>query len=245
MVTETTSAGRPRTTADTFTAQKLAALDRALCDWRVSPLDFRLLYYLASATDRQTRTAKRKQRTIADALNIKIRTVQFGLGRLRALEKISFETKEGGTYVNTYRLVLGEVNGGSTLGNKKTNSDSPSVAERRISPAEKTHPRSHKDESPFVHDLPLNPLDIPSRPRVLGALGELGSMVRSRIGAEMFDAWFGDAQIGLDSGRVGTMFLSNLFRCAFVKARFEHHILDCWRSLDPLKEKVEFVVAPC
>jgi hypothetical protein len=245
MVSEITNGGQRRAAADTFTAQKLAALDRALSDWRLSHLDFRVLYYLASATDRQTRIAKRKQRTIAEALNVTIRTVQLAIRRLRNLGYMILETKEGGTYVNAYRLVLAEVNGGSALQNKETNSDSASVTERRIIPKEKAHPGVQKDESPFVHDLPLNSLDIPSRPRELSALGELGSMVRSRIGAKMFDAWFGDAQIGLDSGRVGTMFLSNPFRCAFVKAHFEHHVLDCWRSLDPLKEKVEFVVAPC
>jgi hypothetical protein len=132
-----------------------------------------VLYYLASATDRKTRAAKRKQKTIADALNIRPRTVQLALGRLRDLGYIIYETKEGGTYVNAYRIVFVEMNGGSTLETERANSDSPLASKRRMKPAETTHPLVRKDESPFAHDLPLNSPYIPSRPRELGVLGSM------------------------------------------------------------------------
>jgi hypothetical protein len=241
MVIETTDPVRRRAPADNFTAQKLAAVDRALVDRRVSHLDYRVLSFLASATDRKTRVAKRKQKTIATALNVKTRTVQLALGRLRDLGFIIYETKEAGTYVNAYRLVLVEVSDSSALENEKTNSDSPLVLQRRISPPEKTHPRMQKEESPFVHDLPLNSPYIPYHPRELGALG---SMLRQRMRDDKFDAWFGDVRIGGDTGKVGILFSSSKFRCSYVRDQFEPVILECWRSLDPLKEKIEFQVAP-
>jgi len=233
--------------ADNFTAQKLAAIDRALYDSRVSHLDFRVLYYLASATDRETRLAKRKQKTIAAALNIKIRTVQLSLGRLHDFGYIIFETKEGGTYVNSYRLVLLGVNGSSALDNEKANSNSPFVKKRRIKREEKTYSGVQKDESSFVHDLPFNSHNIPSRLRTpfsANTLGSLGPIIRGRIGDDLFNTWFGDVQIAGDSSCVGTLVCSTKFRCHYVKSKFEYEILACWRSLDPLKERVEFVVAP-
>ena len=241
MVIETPDPWRRRAPADNFTAQKLAALDRALVDERVSELDFCVLYYLASATDRKTRLAKRKQETIATALNVRTRTVQLALGRLRDLGYIIYETKEGGTYVNAYRIVL-KVNGGSALENEKANPDSPLASKRRIRPAEKTHTGVQKDESPFAHDLPLNSHYIPSGPRELGALG---SVLRRRIGSSMFDAWFGEARIGGDTGEIGILVFSKMYFRNHVRAQYEHIILECWRALDPLKERVEFHVAPC
>jgi hypothetical protein len=241
MVIETPDPGRLRAPADNFTAQKLTTLDRALTDRRVSHFDFRVLSYLASATDRKTRLAKRKQETIATALNVRTRTVQLALGRLRDLGYIIYETKEGGTYVNAYRIVL-KVNGDSASESEKANPDSPLDSKRRIRSPEKTNPEVQKDESPFVHDLPLNSLDIPSRPRELGALG---SMLRRRIGGDKFDAWFGEARIGGDTGKIGILVFSKVYFRNHVRAQYEHIILECWRALDPIKERVEFHVAPC
>jgi hypothetical protein len=85
MVIEAANALRRCAPADNFAAQKFAAIQRVLYDRRVSHLDFRVFYYLANSTDRQTRIAKRKQKTIAEALNIRIRTVQLALGRLHDL----------------------------------------------------------------------------------------------------------------------------------------------------------------
>lgn len=45
---------------------KLTALDAAASDQRLTHLDFRLLYYLASATDQETGIARRKQTVMAD-----------------------------------------------------------------------------------------------------------------------------------------------------------------------------------
>jgi hypothetical protein len=242
MVIEVPDPRRRRAPADNFTARKLAALDRASTEKRVSHLNFRVLYYLASAIDRKTGMAKRKQKTIAQALHVVTRTVQLSIDRLRDLGYIISETKENGTYVNAYRVVLAEMNDSSTIENEKANSEPPSFSKRRTNPSKKTHPGGQIGESPFVHDLPLNSLDIPSCPRELGALG---SMLRQRIGDDKFNAWFGEARIGGDIGRVGVLLFSNRFRCSYVKAQFEHDILECWRSLDPLKEKIEYVVVSC
>jgi hypothetical protein len=230
--------------ADSLTARKLATLDRGLFDQRVSALDFRVLYYLASATDQNTWMAKRKQRTIAQALHIVTRTVQLALDRLRDLGYIIYETKEGGTYVNAYRIVLVEVNSGSALENKKANRDSAPVSKRRITPDKNTHPEMQKDEAPFVHDLPFNSHNIPSRAPEAGALGILGSMISRRIGVARFEAWLGDARFGCNTGSVGILWLRNQYWCDHVKSQFEQDILDCWRSVDTRKEKVEFHVAP-
>jgi hypothetical protein len=244
MVIEKAANGRHRTPAENFTARKLATLDRAMLDERVSPLTFLVLYYLASASDRQTRTAKRKQKTIARALNITTRTVQLALVRLRDLGYLIFEIKERGTYVNAYRIVLAEMTtGGSRFENEKPNLDSPSVSKRRMNPSEKTHQGVEKDESSFAHDLPLNPLNIPSH---LGepALDKLGTLIRRRIGDDRFSSWLGSARIGIKSDEVGIVFLVSKFRCVYVKNNFEQDILECWHSLDPLKKRIEFSYDP-
>ena len=56
----------PRDALRSFTAMKLTALDAAASDQRLTHLDFRLLYYLASATDQETGIARRKQTVMAD-----------------------------------------------------------------------------------------------------------------------------------------------------------------------------------
>ena len=53
----------------------------------------------------------RKQQVIATALGKKgVRGVQLSLGRLAEFGYIKFETKDGGTYVNAYRLILEKAN---------------------------------------------------------------------------------------------------------------------------------------
>jgi hypothetical protein len=139
--------------------------------------------------------------------------------------------------------VLVEVSSGSALQDEKTNLDSSFVEKKRMRPAEKTHLELQKDESSFVHDLPFNSHDIPSHSGELGALGKLGAMIRGRIGDAKFHAWFRNAQIGNETGPVGILYLPTRFCCDYIRAQFEHEILECWRSFDPRKEKVELVVA--
>jgi integrase len=91
MVTESTS-GRPRPAADTFTAQKFAALDRALSDWRVSHLDYRVLCYLASATDRQTRIESASYGTHS-MRRTKAAQIYRKTGNLRAVQLLLGHTK--------------------------------------------------------------------------------------------------------------------------------------------------------
>ena len=65
-----------------FTARKLANVDRAAADQRLSHLDFRLLWLLASAADRKTGVARRKQTYLAQMLGVHRRTVQRCRDRL-------------------------------------------------------------------------------------------------------------------------------------------------------------------
>jgi Helix-turn-helix domain len=65
-----------------FTARKLANVDRAAADQRLSHLDFRLLWLLASAADRKTGIARRKQSYLAEMLGVHRRTVQRCRDRL-------------------------------------------------------------------------------------------------------------------------------------------------------------------
>ncbi|MEY9581028.1 hypothetical protein ABIE88_008604 [Bradyrhizobium diazoefficiens] len=88
------------------TRRKLHLLTRANGDLRITDQDFRVLWYIADAIDHETDLARRKQATIAKDLGKKgVRGVQLSLGRLAEFGYLKFEVKEGGTYVNAYRLL--------------------------------------------------------------------------------------------------------------------------------------------
>ncbi|UGX92419.1 hypothetical protein G6321_00043070 [Bradyrhizobium barranii subsp. barranii] len=51
--------------------------------------------------------------------------MQLSLGRLAEFGYLKFEVKEGGTYVNAYRLLLEEANVGSPSSDQKANNGEP------------------------------------------------------------------------------------------------------------------------
>ncbi|MEY9431268.1 hypothetical protein ABH975_006583 [Bradyrhizobium ottawaense] len=108
------------------TRRKLHLLTRANGDLRLTDQDFRVLWYIADAIDHETDLARRKQATIAKDLGKKgVRGVQLSLGRLAEFGYLKFEVKEGGTYVNAYRLLLEEANVGSPSSDQKANNGEP------------------------------------------------------------------------------------------------------------------------
>jgi DNA-binding MarR family transcriptional regulator len=72
-----------------FQKRKFASMDRAVDDNRLTDLDCRLLWKLSSAADRTTGTVRRKQRDLANALNVSSRAVQLSIDRLKASGRIN------------------------------------------------------------------------------------------------------------------------------------------------------------
>lgn len=136
------------------TRRKLHLLTRANGDLRLTDQDFRVLWYIADAIDHETDLARRKQATIAKDLGKKgVRGVQLSLGRLAEFGYLKFEVKEGGTYVNAYRLLLEEANVGSPSSDQKANVGALSAG----AVPKKANERDEKGEPSFVHD----PLSVP------------------------------------------------------------------------------------
>jgi DNA-binding MarR family transcriptional regulator len=146
-----------------FQRRKFASMDHAADDNRLTDLDFRLLWKLTSAADRTTGTVRRKQRDLADALNVSSRAVQLSMGRLSAYGYIAPKTSNATgsrSYVNAYEIA------------PKTNRYSHLQSEPGfVSRKKKANLRSKEaslssgeSEPPFVHN-PLSSLVIPKRIR--------------------------------------------------------------------------------
>ena len=174
-----------------FTAYKLASIDAAAADHRLTDLAFRLLWVLASATDGKTGVTREiKQTELAEVLGCGVRAVQINrddLVRFGYLEPIG---RKPGKYVNRYRI----------LKPKKANVRSPIEENRRKGEPTFAYRRTYvpKGEPSFVHVLPFNPVFIPSGPSgntelgaprlradALGApLGHLQEALHERLGDE-------------------------------------------------------------
>ncbi|MEH2468968.1 hypothetical protein V1281_001776 [Nitrobacteraceae bacterium AZCC 2161] len=231
--------------ADNFTSQKLAAVDRVLLDTRAKHLDFRVFCYLASATDRETMVARRKQQTIADGLGVTKRAVQISIDRLHELGHLKLETKDGGTYVNAYRIVPKKTNADSPLNNGKANSDSSSRSKRRSNRPEKANETVQKGEPPFAPILPFKSHKIPSRgrePSGADALGSLGATIGARIGHDKLKAWFGKASIADVTADTVTIELPDGFLRDRVDSDFGDVVLKCCQELVPSIKRVHVAV---
>ena len=146
-----------------FTARKLANVDRAAADERLSHLDFRLLWLLASAADRKTGIARRKQSDLAEMLGVHRRTVQRCRDRL-----VSFG----------YLIPIGKKPGGNVSGYNIFTSKKAAL----VSPSEKGGAGAASDDGqggagvqrggagvqkggpPTAPILPLKSLEIPCAP---------------------------------------------------------------------------------
>lgn len=227
-----------------YTARKLNLLDRALVDPRLTDQDFRVLAYIAQAVDRETGLARRKQAVIQEALGKKsVRGIQISLGRLADCSYINFETKDGGTYVNAYRLLLEKANDRSSSDDEKTKEDSPFWKKRRTEVPKKANGSAEKGEPSFVHD-PFNSLDIPSRvrePAIAKALGSLPALLAARLGADVAKSWFAKAEITDVVGDTLTMGFPTKFLADHVRANFEPQLLDCCSELAPTIKFVRVV----
>ena len=196
-----------------YTKRKLKLLDRANVDLRLTDQDYRVLSYIASAVDQETELARRKQQVIATALGKRgVRGVQISLGRLADFGYIKFETKDGGTYVNAYRLLLEKANTDSPLEREKANGYSPFDKKRRTGTSKKANASGQKGEPPFVHD-PFISLEIPSarEPAITRALGSLGASLAARVGRGVAQSWFDRAVVTDVAGETLTLELDTRF----------------------------------
>jgi hypothetical protein len=218
-----------------FTTLKLAALDAAIIDARLTHLDFRLFYYLASASDWKTRVARRKQQVIAEALSVTRRAVQLSAGRLAALEYISVLVKEGGSYTHGYEIEVGKANASSGFQNPKANANSPLDRKRRTCTAKKANGDAEKGEPAFAPILPLYSLDIPlARPMPDVVVARL----RKRVGDGVYRSWFAKITVaGVADGTV-TLMAPSPFHATRIINEYEMPLLDAWRAIDPYIERV-------
>jgi hypothetical protein len=228
-----------------YTRRKLNLLDRAGIDLRLTDQDYRVLAYVAKAVDQETELARRKQQTIASDLGKKsVRGIQLSLGRLQQFGYIKFETKDGGTYVNAYRLMLEKTNDGSPLGNEKANGYSSSIGKRRTETPKKANGNARKGEPPFVHD-PFISLEIPSarEPAIARALGSLAGDLAAKIGRDHFHSWLGKAAVTDVVGDTLTLAVPTKLTAERVRFDYGPALLDCCAKLVPAIKFIHVVVA--
>jgi hypothetical protein len=235
---------RRRERSKEFTSLKLTALDCAMVDHRLTDLDFRVLYYLASAADRETQTARRKQKVIADALGVSRRAVQISAERLSEFQYVAILTKDGGTYTNGYRLILENANEGSPSENTKANPASPFAQKRRTRTPKKANENAEKGEPPFAPTLPFNSLEIPWRlrgPSGAKALGPAGAMLRSKFGDDKFASWFGKVTLKSETPDMVTLEAPTGFIRDYIKTHFATDVLQVWQTISPTITHIEIV----
>jgi hypothetical protein len=228
-----------------YTRRKLNLLDRANVDLRLTDQDYRVLSYIAAAVDQETELARRKQQVIAVALGKKgVRGVQVSLGRLAEFGYIKFETKDGGTYVNAYRLMLEKANTASPLGIEKAHPNSPSFNKRRMGTPKKANGTAQKGEPPFAHD-PFISLEIPRarEPAIAEALGSLGGKLAARIGRDQANSWFGRAVVTDVVGETVTLELPTRFIASRAQQDYGSDLLACCTELVPNIKRLRIVVA--
>lgn len=245
--------------ADQFTARKLWRLDQVLRDKRATHFDFRLAYYIASVTDRDTGEARFKQKTAAEALGVTQRAIQISSERLKAFGHIDISFKPGRSHLNGYSLRMGKANLVSSLAEESTNSDSPiddgkanggSPIQQIKDEQRDTKRRTAKPEKANGHSyqsIPCSiPCLIPSRarePATAEALGSLGALLEARIGSDRARAWFGKSVITDVVDGTLTLELPTKFLADRVRQDFEPDVLACCTTLVPSIKVVRMVVA--
>ena len=218
-----------------YTRRKLNLLDRANIDLHLTDQDYRVLSYIASAVDQNTGQARRKQKVIAAALGKKgVRGVQKSIGRLAMRGYIQLDTKDGGTYVNAYRLILEEANAGSPFHPVKANGNSPFAEKRRTAGLRKANSNRQTGEPPFAHD-PFISLEIPTTraPAIAEALSALGGKLAQRLSPQVAYAWFNGAVVVDVLEETITMRFSTKFKASRVQNEYEPALLACCSALVP------------
>ena len=228
--------------ADDFTAEKLSRMDAAVDDERLTDLDVRLFWKMASAADRATRIVRRKQSAYAEALNVTRRAVQLSMDRLSAYGYVAPKTNNttgSRSYVSAYEIA------------PKANLCSHYASEptfvfrkkKRTTVRKEANHGSKTCEPPFAH-VPLYSLDVPSRARGPSrpkGLGPLAADLRARIGSTEFNAWFVDAGITDANENSVTICLPNKFKAIEAENRFGKHVLACLQAQQSTIERVTFV----
>lgn len=234
-IVDLTEARNHRERLASYTSQKLAMLDRAMADGRLTDLDFRVLYYLASAADRETGIARRKQAVIAGAVQRTRRAIQISTDRLSEFGYLIILTKDGGSYTNGYRLIVEKTNKGSPFESKKANVDSPYAKKRRMRTAKKANGSAEKGEPSFAPILPFNSLDTPSRARGPSSTDVLGpaAALERRLGSEKFSSWFGGVSIVEETEDTITLKAPTKFKANYLIQHFETDILAAWQVTKP------------
>ncbi|MGO3931786.1 DnaA N-terminal domain-containing protein [Rhodopseudomonas pseudopalustris] len=243
-VVDMDDARRKRDLARDFTALKLAALDQAAIDPRLTHLDFRHYYYLASAADRLTQVARRKQRIIADALGVTPRAVQISAERLSEFQYITIITKDGGSYTKGYQMVLVKANEVSPSENTKANPASPCAEKRRTRSPKKAKQNDEKGEAPFAPILPFNSLEIPSRargPSSPDGLGLAGALLRQRLGDDVFRSWFGKVSLVSVVDGIVTLSAPTSFIRDRIISDHDQLLQSVWQAVDPNIVRVNVV----
>jgi hypothetical protein len=245
-VVDMDAARRRRDLARDFTALKLAALDCAMVDPRLTHLDFRMYYYLSSAADRQTQTARRKQQVIANALRVSRRAVQISAERISEFGYIKILTKDGGSYTNGYEIVLQNANEGSPSENIKANPVSSFAKKRRTRSAKKANENGENGEPPFAPIFPFNSLEIPKRPRgpsSTDVLGPVGERIRRAIGDAAYRSWFGSVALLSIADGIVTISAPRPYQRTRIAQDFEIAMLKAWQADDPTIQRIA-VIAP-
>jgi chromosomal replication initiation ATPase DnaA len=88
------------------------------------------------------------------------------------------------------------------------------------------------------------PFKEPSRakaPSSPDGLGPLGAPLRSRIGRDKFDAWFGGAVIAGSTDDSVTVELPTKFKASHVERNFEADVLACCKAQQSTIERVRFI----
>jgi hypothetical protein len=220
--------------SDQFTARKLWCLDQILRDKRVTHLAFRLAYYIAHTTNRETGEARFKQETAAEALGVTVRGIQQSAERLRALGYIDISSVRGRGLSNGYRFCLENTNRGSSFPEIKHEQPAPKT---RTTRHENTNRHSYQSSLYIPFNIPLGAREA----SLAEPLASLGASLVARIGAAKAEAWFKGAEVTAVSSDTVTFQLPDKFRAAKVRSHFESDLLACCAALVPTIKAIKFV----
>src|SRR6476620_7105025 len=88
-----------------FTACKLANVDRAVADRRLTRLDFQVLWTFNSAADWRTGISRCRQTDVAQMLGVTTRAVRYCLDRLAEFEYLDPIGQKPGKYISAYNVL--------------------------------------------------------------------------------------------------------------------------------------------
>jgi hypothetical protein len=228
--------------ADDFTAEKLSKMDAAADDERLTDLDFRLFWKMASAADKATAVARRKQSWYADALNVSRRAVQLSMDRLSAYGYVAPKTTTATgsrAYVNAF-----EIAPKANLCSHYTSEPTFVSRKKKRTAVQKQANRGSETSEPSFAHVPLYSLDVPSRARGPSrpkGLGPLAAPLRARIGSTDFNAWFVGAGIAESTEDSVTIELPSPFKAQQAENRFGRAVLACLQAQQSTIERVKFI----